>query len=143
MTDTSQTAVDAAREAYKGPWRQGNEFLPYHPKASHVPPDHRDGWNAGYWAAIAAQPQVAVPAGMLAYFRAMRDLQPVGEIRHTLNEVCDRMDVLVSKLIHAAPVAGQQDSAPLVERALAAKTVVADKSGNMRDNAAQQSEVKP
>lgn len=29
-----------------GPWKSGNEFLPYHPSASHVRPDYRDGWNA-------------------------------------------------------------------------------------------------
>lgn len=27
-------------------WKCGNEFLPYHRSASHVNPDHRDGWNA-------------------------------------------------------------------------------------------------
>lgn len=27
-------------------WKCGNEFLPYHLSASHVNPDHRDGWNA-------------------------------------------------------------------------------------------------
>lgn len=34
-------------------WKYGNEFLPYHHQASHVNPDHRDGWNACYRAAIA------------------------------------------------------------------------------------------
>ena len=32
-------------------WKCGNEYLPYHPQASHVPPDYRDGWNACYAAA--------------------------------------------------------------------------------------------
>ena len=32
-------------------WKCGNEYLPYHPQASHVPPDYRDGWNACYRAA--------------------------------------------------------------------------------------------
>lgn len=27
-------------------YKSGNEFLPYHPQASHTPPDFRDGWNA-------------------------------------------------------------------------------------------------
>ncbi|WP_457325100.1 hypothetical protein, partial [Roseateles sp. P5_E11] len=35
-------------------WKAGNEFLPYHPQASHVSPDYRDGWNACYRAAKAA-----------------------------------------------------------------------------------------
>ena len=34
-----------------GPWKCGNEFLPYHPSASHVEPGYRDGWNACYLAA--------------------------------------------------------------------------------------------
>ena len=35
-------------------WKTGNEFLPYHPSASHVSPEYRDGWNAAYMAAQAA-----------------------------------------------------------------------------------------
>jgi hypothetical protein len=27
-------------------YKSGNEFLLYHPSASHIPPDFRDGWNA-------------------------------------------------------------------------------------------------
>ena len=44
-------------------WKCGNEFLPYHPKASHVNPDHRDGWNACYAAAmlLAAPPTLKEP----------------------------------------------------------------------------------
>ncbi|MES2910554.1 MAG: hypothetical protein V4718_04145 [Pseudomonadota bacterium] len=52
---------------YNGPWKQGDEFLPYHPKASHIGPDHRDGWNACYWACIAAS-------------QAGRAAEPVAEI---------------------------------------------------------------
>lgn len=29
-------------------WKTGDEFLPFHPDASHVSPDFRDGWNACY-----------------------------------------------------------------------------------------------
>lgn len=29
-------------------WKTGNEFAPFHPSASHVEPDYRDGWNACY-----------------------------------------------------------------------------------------------
>ncbi len=36
---------DLILAAHSGPWKCGNEYLPYHPSASHVPPDYRDGWN--------------------------------------------------------------------------------------------------
>ena len=29
-------------------YKVGNEFAPFHPSASHVEPDYRDGWNACY-----------------------------------------------------------------------------------------------
>ena len=32
----------------------GNEYKPFHPSASHVRPEWRDGWNACYVAAIRA-----------------------------------------------------------------------------------------
>lgn len=35
-------------------WKTGNECAPYHPQASHVSPEYRDGWNACY---RACQPQ--------------------------------------------------------------------------------------
>lgn len=31
-----------------GKWKCGNEYLPFHPSASHVNPDYRDGWNDCY-----------------------------------------------------------------------------------------------
>lgn len=40
-------------------WKVGNEFLPFHPDASHVPPDYRDGWNACYRAATARRTPAA------------------------------------------------------------------------------------
>jgi hypothetical protein len=36
----------------KQKYKAGNEFLPFHPQASHVSPDYRDGWNACWQAAI-------------------------------------------------------------------------------------------
>lgn len=36
-------------------WKCGNEYAPYHPQASHVSPDYRDGWNACYAAAESAR----------------------------------------------------------------------------------------
>lgn len=35
-------------EKIGSPWKSGNELLPYHPSASHVSPDQRDGWNWCY-----------------------------------------------------------------------------------------------
>lgn len=61
-----------------GPWKYGNEFLPYHPDASHIHPDHRDGWNACYKAMQAQQvpspamPLLAVPhTGMRVDYRGL------------------------------------------------------------------------
>jgi hypothetical protein len=36
-------------------WKLGDEFLPFHPQASHVPPDYRDGWNRCWWMAVTRQ----------------------------------------------------------------------------------------
>lgn len=36
-------------------WKLGDEFLPFHPDASHVEPSYRDGWNACYRAALGGQ----------------------------------------------------------------------------------------
>ncbi len=35
------------------PWKLMTEFLPFHPSASHVSPEYRDGWNYCYLAAKA------------------------------------------------------------------------------------------
>lgn len=43
-----RAATLAAPTAPATAWKAGNEFLPYHPSASHVPPDYRDGWNHCY-----------------------------------------------------------------------------------------------
>ncbi len=44
-----------------GPWKCGDELAPYHPDASHVSPDYRDGWNHCYHALLASAR--AVPQG--------------------------------------------------------------------------------
>lgn len=41
-------------------WKCGNEFLPYHPGASHVEPAYRDGWNDCYRAALTTAAAVPV-----------------------------------------------------------------------------------
>jgi hypothetical protein len=33
-------------------WKCGDEFLPFHPQASHVPAGYRDGWNRCYFMAM-------------------------------------------------------------------------------------------
>ena len=35
-----------------GPWKVGDEWLPFHPRSSVVVPDYRDGWNAAYIASL-------------------------------------------------------------------------------------------
>ncbi len=43
-------------------WKLGNEFAPFHPDASHISPDYRDGWNACYRASLASAP--SAPEGL-------------------------------------------------------------------------------
>ncbi len=43
--------LSARQAAPDGQWKCGNEYLPYHPDASHVDPAYRDGWNDCYRAA--------------------------------------------------------------------------------------------
>ena len=52
------------KETSQQAWKSGNEYLPYHPQASHVNPDYRDGWNACYEASKAALP--VQPAAIVA-----------------------------------------------------------------------------
>jgi hypothetical protein len=56
---TAPVSAQGDERAAAEPWKSGNEFLPYHPSASHVEPSYRDGWNACYKAALAARAQVA------------------------------------------------------------------------------------
>ena len=56
------------KELLQRAWKQGDEYLPYHPQASHVNPDHRDGWNACYKAAIALPEQRADDIHSCSFF---------------------------------------------------------------------------
>jgi hypothetical protein len=47
------SAAEFQRRSIKNDWKSGNEFAPYHPSASHIRPDYRDGWNRCYAAAQA------------------------------------------------------------------------------------------
>jgi hypothetical protein len=50
------------------PWKSSDdELLPYHPSASHIPPDYRDGWNRCYIAWNRRSASVAAPAGWKPY----------------------------------------------------------------------------
>lgn len=48
-------------------WKVGREFLPFHPDASHVPPEYRDGWNACYQAALESVARALPPAGVAGW----------------------------------------------------------------------------
>lgn len=50
-------------------WKCGNEYAPYHPQASHVRPDYRDGWNACYHAHDAA----AATSDVIAALRELHE----------------------------------------------------------------------
>lgn len=56
---TPHTTPERENPAQK--WKFGDEYLPFHPQASHVNPDYRDGWNRAYWAAQTAK---AAPEGV-------------------------------------------------------------------------------
>ena len=43
-----EAQLSARQAAPDGQWKCGDEFLPYHPDASHVDPAYRDGWNDCY-----------------------------------------------------------------------------------------------
>lgn len=53
-------------------WKFGNEFLPFHPRASHINPDYRDGWNACY-AAMTEQSATGEPVAAPQAVEAMRE----------------------------------------------------------------------
>lgn len=68
----SEFSAQKAQEPYAGQqWKSGNEYLPYHPSASHVSPAYRDGWNDCYKAAtpslrvnpVAVVWEIVVPSG--------------------------------------------------------------------------------
>lgn len=77
-------------------WKVGNEYAPYHPQASHCPPDFRDGWNACYEAgraftkpptspAIAALARSPEPAPTLPS-RVDAILAAIDKIMETINQ---------------------------------------------------------
>lgn len=68
-----QVASAAAKPSAADPstpaagWKVGREFLPFHPDASHVPPEYRDGWNACYQAALDSVARALPPAGVAGW----------------------------------------------------------------------------
>lgn len=70
MNTSMTTDTPAAGEMPVVAWKFGNEFAPYHPQASHINPDHRDGWNACY---RAAKDQLAAKNAEIARLQAESD----------------------------------------------------------------------
>ncbi len=64
----ARAALTTASPAKASPgqkWKSGNEWLPFHPQASHCTPDYRSGWNDAYAAALAATAPEQKPLGYL------------------------------------------------------------------------------
>lgn len=68
----SEFSAQKVQEPYAGQqWKSGNEYLPFHPSASHVSPAYRDGWNDCYKAAtpslrvnpVAVAWEIVTPSG--------------------------------------------------------------------------------
>jgi hypothetical protein len=63
-------------------YKLGDEFKPFHPQASHIPPGYRDGWNRCWLAARAASPQEAPSALHTAGAAGpMGDAQVMGDMQ--------------------------------------------------------------
>lgn len=64
-TEAVRAALAAMASKPAESFKAGNEFAPFHPDASHVSPDYRDGWNHCFQAALASrqEPAGAVPEG--------------------------------------------------------------------------------
>lgn len=82
----SEFSAQKVQEPYAGQqWKSGNEYLPYHPSASHVSPAYREGWNNCY---KAATPSLRVNPVAVAWHDPSRIADDQG---FTMNkEVADR-----------------------------------------------------
>jgi len=69
----SRTIVQPSKPS--GPWKCGDEFLPYHPSASHCSPDYRDGWNDCF---KSAQQRLAENAEIVAVYDKLHQHNVVG-----------------------------------------------------------------
>lgn len=170
MTDTIQTAVDAAKLpenslaismfATRADYEAELLVRRFHEAYERLAPsfgyktnpDTREFYPSTYngqlmvavcKVLLAAQPQVAVPVVWRVRYPDDMRASVWRYVTHPNTLAESRVAGWVIEPLAAAPVAGQQDSAPLVDHALATNHVVAHKSGNMRYNAAQQSKVKP
>lgn len=65
-TDPAKASAGPASAPASG-WKVGREFLPFHPDATHVPPEYRDGWNACYQAALDSVGRALPPAGVVGW----------------------------------------------------------------------------
>jgi hypothetical protein len=68
-------------------YKAGNEFLPYHPSASHTLPDYRDGWNACFSEAEIRIRQLQ--AEVEALKQSNTHLREVAASQHAFEEVCE------------------------------------------------------
>lgn len=80
---SNKMALDARGDIRKdmpsSAYKMGDEFKPFHPGASHVRPEWRDGWNACFIAAIAAlqaEPQGWRPIETAPLFVPLQDPVP-------------------------------------------------------------------
>lgn len=62
-----RVSAPSAESATGSGWKTGREFLPFHPDASHVPLDYRDGWNTCYQAALESVARALPPAGVAGW----------------------------------------------------------------------------
>ncbi len=69
-------------------WKIGDEFAPYHPSASHCPPDYRDGWNHCYAASESAQSlKDRTVRAMLTHYEKWGDTEGFGQMVQAVKEL--------------------------------------------------------
>ena len=67
-------------------WKVGREFLPFHPDASHVPPEHRDGWNSCYAAAVESVARALPPAGVAGWLNRDGERILTAKQKHSMEQ---------------------------------------------------------
>lgn len=71
-----------------GPWKSGDELLPYHPSASHCAPYYRDGWNHCYAASQSAQAlKDRTVRAMLTHYEKWGDTEGFGQMVQAVKEL--------------------------------------------------------
>ena len=67
MNEVATSCAAPAADGAAAGWKVGREFLPFHPDASHVTPEYRDGWNACYQAALESVARALPPVGVAGW----------------------------------------------------------------------------